>query len=168
MAIKPHSSKNNQHMTMEMQTISWKTVPQFPLYEVSQYGHVRFKETGDILTPFKKKTCNDYLSVNLYYRESDGARKRKMMLVHRIVAMAWIENPHPSKWKEINHKDEDKTNNAASNLEWCDHKYNCNYGTQRKEKMKKWYEETREIRAQQMRDAWQKKRDAGLPWRHNK
>lgn len=30
---------------------------------------------------------------------------------------------------EINHKDEDATNNIVSNLEWCNHKYNCNYGT---------------------------------------
>lgn len=41
--------------------------------------------------------------------------------------MAYI--PNPENLPEINHKDENKTNNCLQNLEWCDHKYNINYGT---------------------------------------
>jgi hypothetical protein len=51
----------------------------------------------------------------------------KTHLVHRLVASAFIENPN--NYPIINHRDEDKTNNASSNLEWCDYKYNNNYGT---------------------------------------
>lgn len=46
--------------------------------------------------------------------------------VHRLVAKAFIENSF--NLLEVNHKDEDKENNCVENLEWCDRKYNVNYG----------------------------------------
>ncbi len=46
---------------------------------------------------------------------------------HRLVAMAYLDNPHG--YKEINHKTEDKSQNHVNGLEWCSHKYNMNYGT---------------------------------------
>lgn len=51
-------------------------------------------------------------------------------LVHRFIAECFI--PNPNNLPEINHKDENKTNNCVDNLEWCDHKYNINYGTRNK------------------------------------
>ena len=50
-------------------------------------------------------------------------------LVHRLVAKLFVTNPNPEKFNQVNHKDEVKTNNCAENLEWCDAKYNINYGT---------------------------------------
>lgn len=47
--------------------------------------------------------------------------------VHRLVAQVWI--PNPDNLPEVNHKDEDKTNNCVDNLEWCTREYNNNYGT---------------------------------------
>ena len=52
---------------------------------------------------------------------------RTQRRVHRLVAMAFI--PNPNRFPCINHKDENKLNNTVANLEWCDVKYNCNYGT---------------------------------------
>lgn len=52
---------------------------------------------------------------------------KKYIRIHRLVAEAFL--PNPNGYTEINHKDEDKTNNCVENLEWCDRKYNCNYGT---------------------------------------
>ena len=53
--------------------------------------------------------------------------KRKFYSVRRLVALAFIPNPH--NLPVVNHKDETKTNNKWNNLEWCDNRYNCNYGT---------------------------------------
>ena len=52
--------------------------------------------------------------------------KTKTFTVHRLVAKAFI--PNPDNLKEVNHKDEDKDNNSANNLEWCTTKYNLTYG----------------------------------------
>lgn len=51
-----------------------------------------------------------------------------------MVAAAYL--PNPDNLPEVNHRDENKQNNAISNLEWCDHSYNMNYGT-RNEKIAK-------------------------------
>ena len=90
---------------------------------------------GDVWSYRRKKFLkpgvnNDgYLYINL---SKNG--KYKSYTIHRLVAEAYI--PNPENLPEINHKDENKTNNCLQNLEWCDHKYNINYGT-RNEKLKK-------------------------------
>lgn len=53
--------------------------------------------------------------------------KEKKVLVHRLVAEAFLENPH--NYTDVNHKDENKRNNLVSNLEWCNRSYNCLHGT---------------------------------------
>ncbi len=63
-----------------------------------------------------------YLTCKLY-----EGRKRRQLLVHRMVAQAFI--PNPENLPFINHKDEIKTNNNINNLEWCTRQYNNNYGT---------------------------------------
>lgn len=52
--------------------------------------------------------------------------------IHRLVAEAYL--PNPENLPQVNHKDENKVNNCLQNLEWCDSKYNINYGT-RKDKV---------------------------------
>lgn len=69
-----------------------------------------------------------YAVIDLYVKS-----KRYQMLVHRVVAISFIENPN--NYPIINHKDETPTNNHVDNLEWCTHKYNSNYGTS-KEKIR--------------------------------
>lgn len=59
---------------------------------------------------------------------SKDGRTRRIVLA-RLVAKAFCPNPDPATMKYVNHKDENPANNRADNLEWCTHKYNCNYGT---------------------------------------
>ena len=63
-----------------------------------------------------------YAYVNLHLNG-----KMKTIKTHRLVAEAFI--PNPENKPMVNHKDEVKNNNAVENLEWCDAKYNINYGT---------------------------------------
>ena len=60
-----------------------------------------------------------------YYCVTVGVNgKRTVMRVHRIIALAFIENP--LNLPEVDHIDNDRTNNHVSNLEWLTHKDNCN------------------------------------------
>lgn len=53
--------------------------------------------------------------------------KRKPYKAHRLVAEYFVFNPYPDKYNEVNHKDGNRENNNADNLEWCDRKYNVHY-----------------------------------------
>lgn len=105
----------------------WKEIDD--RYSVSNLGRVKsnYANKERILKP--TPDARGYLKVDLRHGE-----KRKGMMVHRLVAFAFIENPDPENFKEVNHKDENKTNNCVDNLEWCDTKYNCNYGTRNQRK----------------------------------
>jgi hypothetical protein len=72
------------------------------------------------MKPVEEK--NGYLRVKL---SKNG--KTKKCRVHRLVAEAFLDNPE--KKPEVNHIDEDKTNNQVENLEWIWHKDNINHGT---------------------------------------
>lgn len=113
----------------------WKPIKDFEEYEVSNYGRVRrcnfYKNywgkkkefvREHILTPSKHN--DGYLHIMLH-----KGHKYVGKLVHRLVAEAFIPNPHHL--PQVNHKDEEKTNNNIDNLEWCTSKYNNNYGTRR-------------------------------------
>lgn len=63
-----------------------------------------------------------YLQVGLYL---DSKVKRHS--VHRLVALAFIDNPNLL--KEVNHKDGDRINNCASNLEWVSRSDNALHST---------------------------------------
>ena len=106
----------------------WRDIEGYEcLYQVSSLGNVKSlpRETNNqfswcerILNPGKDK--NGYLHVVLC---NDG--KTKTYKVHRLVANAFI--PNPKNLPEVNHKDEDKTNNKVDNLEWMTSKENTRY-----------------------------------------
>ena len=111
----------------------WKNIIGYEgLYEVSSYRRVRSLNRyveysngriclhkGKVLSPAKNRY--GYLAVVL---SCNG--KQKTITVHRLVAQAFLLNP--DNLPEVNHLDEDKTNNSVDNLEWCTANYNSNYG----------------------------------------
>ena len=100
------------------------------LYAVTSCGKVWSYKRKKFLKPISHR---GYLIINLC---KNG--KIEQFFIHRLVAEAYI--PNTDNLPMINHKDENKANNCLQNLEWCDAKYNNNYGTRMKrisEKIKK-------------------------------
>lgn len=87
----------------------WKDISGFPGYQVSNLGRVKSKRQA--LKPIFNKTYKD---VGYYRVKLSGGNIR---YIHRLVAIAFL--PNPDNKPTVNHKDSNKANNAASNLEWA-------------------------------------------------
>ena len=101
------------------------------LYKVSNFGNVMsfWSKKPKLLKPQKENS--GYLHIVLI----NNTKSRKTFLLHRLVAQAFL--PNPNNLPQVNHKDENKTNNRVSNLEFCTHKFNINYGTAQERRAKK-------------------------------
>ena len=85
----------------------WRNVNNYENYEVSSLGNVKNKNTGRIL-----KAAN----IGGYYYVVLSNIKTKTLSVHRLVSLAFIDNPDNK--AHVNHKDKNSLNNCLSNLEW--------------------------------------------------
>ena len=97
-----------------------RIIENYPNYTISDKGEIVNINTNKELKPYIRN--DGYVIISL----SKGGKKYKCYL-HRLVAETFI--PNPDNLSQVNHKDEDKTNNCVSNLEWITPKDNCNYGT---------------------------------------
>ena len=116
-----------------MENEVWKDIEGYEgIYQVSSLGRVRSLDRVYTMKngrPYSRKGIlmqlreekHGYIEVKLCLQY-----KKKNHKVHRLVAQAFIENPHNLPF--INHKDENKQNNRVENLEWCTPLYNSNYG----------------------------------------
>lgn len=108
----------------------WKPIKGYEkLYEISNYGRVKSlpRKIGFVIQ-HEEKILNTYLNKFGYLKVRLTKNYiGKNYFVHRLVAEAFLDNP--LNLPCVNHKDECKTNNHVSNLEFCTQKYNCNYGT---------------------------------------
>ena len=102
-----------------------KNYSNYILYPDGQIYSIKNKK---FLKPIKKN--NGYFIVNLY----NDYKRRKSLLIHRLIAIAFLENPN--NYPEVNHKDENKSNNKVDNLEWCSREYNENYGEKKEKELK--------------------------------
>lgn len=106
-----------------MEKEEWKDVIGYEsFYQISNFGNVKSKDrvildkNGIRLRFNKSKTMSFNIGIyNMIGLNKD--RKQSMFLVHRLVALHFIDNkdnkPH------VNHIDGNKFNNHYSNLEWC-------------------------------------------------
>lgn len=96
-------------------------------YDVCRNGDVfdcNFRNTGRCVLLRQSKDKRGYKLVNVR-----ACNESVQIKVHRLVALCFLSNPH--NLPQVNHKDENPANNHASNLEWCDQKYNVNYSLSR-------------------------------------
>ncbi len=119
---------------MEELKEEWRDIEGYEgLYQVSSEGRVKSLERNVVkgkggLYKIEEKVLKSgkgtwgYLIVKLYKDE-----KKKNHRIHRLVASAFLDNPN--NLPQVNHKDENRTNNRVENLEWCSPQYNINYGT---------------------------------------
>lgn len=112
----------------------WRDIKGYEgIYQVSNLGRVKSLDRkirhskskflnvkGKVLKP--KIGTSGYLEVDL---RQNG--KHQHCRIHRLVAQAFI--PNPNNFPIVNHKDENKLNANVNNLEWCNSKYNSNWGT---------------------------------------
>ena len=106
-------------------------------YQVSNLGRVRGIDRIDSSGRLIKGKIKNIRHTHDGYCITSLSKNniKKNYRVHRLVAQAFI--PNPNNLPEVNHKDENKDNNAVDNLEWCDGKYNVNYGTGIERRIKK-------------------------------
>lgn len=117
-------------------TEEWRGIEGYEnLYQVSNLGRVRsvdrYVKTKSNSKCFRKGKILKQSEDNDGYKRLNLSKngKPKLYLVHRLVAMTFLQNPH--NYPFVNHKDENPSNNEVSNLEWCTNEYNINYGTAR-------------------------------------
>lgn len=113
---------------------TWKDVKGYEgLYQVSDMGNVKRVQHEDYncrqgYRIFKERLLKQEINFRGYMKVTLSKNNiHKGLFVHRLVAEAFILNPN--NYPQVNHKDENKANNCVDNLEWCDNKYNNNYGT---------------------------------------
>lgn len=98
------------------------------LYAITSCGKVWSYKRKRFLKPFDNGL--GYLKVFLF---KDG--EKKQYYLHRLVAEAYLDNPN--NYPQVNHRDENKSNNCVNNLEFCTVEYNANFGTRNERISKK-------------------------------
>ena len=107
-----------QYIVLDSFGEEWMPIDGLDGYFISNKGRVKSVKWGKEILRKQHISEKGYMQVRI---------NNKTFRIHRLVAKAFLDNTNG--YDEINHKDENKTNNVVSNLEWCDRKYNMNYGT---------------------------------------
>ena len=97
----------------------FKDIKGYPDYQISNKGRLWSCKSNKYLKPFKNN--KGYRMINI--KAANG--KRKGELIHRLVALAFIDNPEGK--PEVNHINCIRCDNRVENLEWVTRKENIKY-----------------------------------------
>jgi hypothetical protein len=111
----------------------WRDIPGYEgIYQSSNLGRIRTHVKKTTYTEkhgcrkWKQRVLKQKVSKDNCHRVSLWKNgKEKTWLVHRLVALSFLNKPQGKDY--INHKDGDRANNHINNLEWCNHKENSNH-----------------------------------------
>jgi hypothetical protein len=108
---------------------TWKHIHGYNHYEISNFGRIRK------ISYLRTWVCTKVGYEQLQVFETDGCGKKrigskdkgkvKKVLLHRLLAEAFI--PNPDNLPCVNHKDGNKLNNSLDNLEWCSYSDNLKH-----------------------------------------
>jgi hypothetical protein len=107
----------------------WKDVIGYQgIYQINKNGDVKSlkRNTPGTFTTIDKIIKKSINTKGYYTYRLSKEGKTKNSLLHRLVAIHFIENPNNEKC--VNHKDGNPLNNDISNLEWCSYSYNSLHG----------------------------------------
>ena len=94
----------------------WDYIPGYENYMISIHGEIYSLKKKK----FRKVNFSRYYRVSLY----DNENKQTSKLIHRLLAITFIFNPNPDKYKIVDHIDGNTKNNSLNNLQWCNQSMN--------------------------------------------
>ena len=107
------------NLSLDCAEEKWLVIPYLPNYHASCWGNIRSAKTGRVKAQFKN--WNGYYRINVY----TAHRVQKNYRVNRLVACTWLYDD--GKEMDVNHKNLNRGDNRAANLEYLTHAENCNY-----------------------------------------
>lgn len=114
------------YITRQADHTEFRIIPGYERYSVNRYGVIKDNDVGGFVS---QTPSNGYMCTTLKYNDGTPYLKQRLVPVHRLVGLAWLPKPDNVDDMEINHKDGDKTNNTADNLEWVTKTENANHAS---------------------------------------
>lgn len=108
---------NNKEM---IDSCVWRPIPSYEGYEAGSNGYIRNAVTMKVLKPQEQLIGNHYRLLTLKLRIKKDVYKR--LPVSRLIALSFVKNPH--NYDQVQHLDNDSTNNRYTNLEWANQSIN--------------------------------------------